>query len=107
MKNSVAITHCFAPCPCSVPGLYWKEPGPILLTSTLKIFVCTDKLLSHLSLLQAKQAQLPQSFLRRETCQTHDHLCSPALDNLQELFFFYELRSLELDTALQMRPHQG
>lgn len=39
-------------------------------------------------------------------CQTPDHLYSPPLNNLQESFFFPELRNPVLDTALQMRPHQ-
>jgi len=37
------------------------------------------------SLLQDKQAQLPQSFFIREVLQPCDHLCDPPLDLLQQL----------------------
>ena len=48
--------------PCPVAGQHWKASGPILLTRTLKIFVGIYKVPSQASLLQAKQAQLPQPF---------------------------------------------
>lgn len=48
--------------PCSVAGHHWKGFAPILLTPALKIFLCIDKIFSQHSLLQAGQAQPPQSF---------------------------------------------
>ena len=47
---------------CPVAGYHWKEPGPILLTPTLKIFISVYKISSPSSFLQAKQGQLPQPF---------------------------------------------
>jgi len=38
--------------------------------------------------------------------QAPHHLCSSPLDSLSEFPVFGELRSLELDTVLQMHPHQ-
>jgi len=60
-----------------------KEPGPILLTPTLQIFVSIYKVPSQLSLLQAEQAQLPQPLLVREVFQSPHHPCSLPLDSLQ------------------------
>ena len=48
---------------CPVTGHHWEGCGPILLTPTLKMFISIYKVPSQPSLLQAKQAQLPQPFL--------------------------------------------
>jgi len=53
--------------PCPVTGHHWKEFGPILLTLSLKILISIYKVPSQPSLLQAKQAQLLQPSLVRET----------------------------------------
>ena len=60
--------------PCPVTGHHWKESGPIFLTPTLKIFISISKVLSQPSLLQAKQAQLPQPFLIGEKCILYVHI---------------------------------
>jgi len=78
------LTLQFVPiAPCPVAGHHWKESGPILLTPSLKIFRGVYKIPSQPSLLQAKQAQLPQPFLVREMLQSPNHLHSPPLDPLQ------------------------
>jgi len=69
--------------PCPVAGHHWKGFRPILLTPTLKIFIGIYKIPSPPSLLQAKQAQLPQPFLIREMLQSLNHLWSLLLDSLQ------------------------
>jgi len=69
--------------PCPVAGHHWKESGPILLTPTLQIFVSIYKVPSQPSLLQAKQAKLPQPFLVEEMLQSPHHPRSPPLDSLQ------------------------
>ena len=69
--------------PCPVTGHYWKESGPILLTSTLKIFISIYKIPSQPSLLRAKQAQLPQPLFIGEMLQSPHHPHSPPLDSLQ------------------------
>lgn len=35
------------------------------------------------------------------------HLCGPPQDSLKKFIVFLELRNLDLDTVLQMCPHQG
>ena len=69
--------------PCPVAGHRWKESGPILLTPTLEIFISIYKVPSQPSLLQAKQAQLPQPFLIGEMLQSPHRPHSPPLDSLQ------------------------
>ena len=39
--------------------------------------------------------------------QSPNHLCGPPLDSLWKISIFFELRSPELDTVLQMWHHQG
>ena len=56
--------------PCPVTGHHWKELGPILLTPTLQIFISIYTVPSQPSLLQAKQAQLPQPFLIAQMLQS-------------------------------------
>jgi len=92
---------------CPVAGHHCKESGPVLLTPTLQIFRGISKVPSQPSLLQAKQAQLPQPLLIGEMFQSPHHPRSPPLDSLQQLLIFLELGSPALDTALQMGPHQG
>jgi len=55
---------------CPVAGHHWKEFGPILLTPTLQVFLSIYKDPSQPSLLQVKQAQLPQPFLIGEMLQS-------------------------------------
>jgi len=62
--------------PCPVAGHCRRESGPIILTPSLKIFMGIYKILSQPSLLQAKQAQLPQPFLVGEMLQSPHHLHS-------------------------------
>jgi len=76
---------CFSLCPLPLVLLLGttEESGPILLTPTLEIFLSIDEIPSQLSLLQAKQAQLPQLFLMGKMLQSPHHLCSPPLDSVQ------------------------
>ena len=62
---------------------------------------------SPLSLLQAKEIQLPQPFLIREMFLSLNHHRGPALDSLKKLSVLLELRGSELDTISQMLSHQG
>ena len=62
--------------PCPVTGHHWKESCPVLLTPTLQVFRGISKVPSQPSLLQAKQAQLPQPVLIGEVLQSPHHLCS-------------------------------
>lgn len=81
----------FAPHP--VARQHRKESGTIFMTLTPEIFTCINELPSQSSLLQTKQAQLPQGLLRRQMLQTLPHLCGLPLDPLQQLLVFLVLRS--------------
>ena len=75
---------CFSLCPSPVVLSLGttEDSGPILLTPTLKIFIRTYKVPSQPSLLQPKQAQLPQPFALGRTLQSPNHPRSPLLDTL-------------------------
>ena len=61
---------------------------------------------SPLSLLQAKETQLPQLFIVREILHSLNH-CGSVLNYLKQFPVLLELRGPELDTVLQKRSHQG
>ena len=63
VQTELPMLHFVPVAPCPVAGHHWKEPGPILLTPTLKIFIRIYKVPSQPFLLQAEQAQLRQPFL--------------------------------------------
>lgn len=90
---------------CPVTGHHWQESGRVLLTPTLQIFLHIDKI-PFQSSLPAKQTQLPQSF-PWEMLQSPHHFHSTPLDLPQQFLVFLELGSPELDTTLQMWPHQS
>ncbi|KAK4805635.1 hypothetical protein QYF61_009861 [Mycteria americana] len=50
---------------------------------------------------------LLQALLKREVFHPSDHFCGPPLDLLQEVHVFPVLRTLELDTVLQVGSHQS
>jgi len=64
---------------------------------------------SPLSILffQAEKAKVSQPFLIRKMLQAPHHPCGPPQDSLKKFVVLLELRSLELDTVLQMCLHQG
>ena len=62
---------------------------------------------SQSSLLQTEQFQLSQPFFIWEMLLVSNNLCGPTLDSLYKNPIFLELGSPELDTVLQMWPHQG
>jgi len=62
---------------------------------------------TQLSLLQAEQAQLIQSFFIGEVLRPSDRLSGPPLDLLQSLHVFLVLSAPGLDAVLQMGPHEG
>ena len=59
------------------------------------------------SLLQAKQAQIPQPVFVGEVLQPSNRFYGPPLDPLQQLHIFPVLGALDLDAVLQMGPHEG
>ena len=60
-----------------------------------------------LSLLQAKETQLPQSFLLKEMLHSLNCLCGSALDSLKQFSVLLELRGPELDRVFQMQTRKG
>lgn len=68
---------------CSISWHRWAEAGSILLTPSLTDI---DELPSQLSLLEAAQAQFPQSFLIREMLHSLSYPCHPRPDPLQDIY---------------------
>lgn len=95
---ALAVFHFVPVVHFPVARHHWAQPGPILLTPALEVFVYIAKIPSHSSLLQGKL--LPH----REMLQVSNHLQSPSLDPLRAPCLS---RSPELDTAVQICPHQG
>ncbi|KFZ60256.1 Amyloid-like 2, partial [Antrostomus carolinensis] len=60
-----------------------EEPGSILLTFALNIFINMNEVTPQSPLLQAKEPQLPQPFLSREMLHSLHHLGGSVLDSLQ------------------------
>ncbi|RMB89921.1 hypothetical protein DUI87_33695 [Hirundo rustica rustica] len=83
-----------------------KETNPHLTTTTLQEVVESDKVTSESPLLQAKERQLPQPLLTGLVFQVPHQPCCPPLDALKHLNVLPKLRDPELDTALQVWPHQ-
>ena len=92
--------------PCPITGCHWEEPGSILLTHTLYIFININEVTFQYHLLQAKETQLPQPFLLREMLQSLHH-CGSVLYSLKHFPVLLERRGPELDTVHQVWSHQG
>ena len=99
---------CFSLCPLSlVLSLDTTENRAPSPTHCLQLFIYIDEIPPEPSLLQAKQPQLSHPFLIGGTFQPLNHLSGPSLDLLQYVHISFVLRSPELHTALQVRPHQS
>jgi len=91
--------------PCPVDGHHWKESGPIFLTPTLKILIGINEIPSQPSLLQAKQAQLPQPFLWKVILDIYIlqlHATSAAARTLALFCFGLDKRQVPTKTALSL-----
>ncbi|KAJ7401573.1 hypothetical protein BTVI_94439 [Pitangus sulphuratus] len=84
-----------------------KKACDILARIKSRVASRTSAVIVSLYSALAKHALLSQPFFVREILQTSTHPYSPSLDPLQQFLVFLELGSPELDTALQMWPHQG
>ncbi|RMC01172.1 hypothetical protein DUI87_22263 [Hirundo rustica rustica] len=82
-----------------------KDNNSQLAKTTLQEVVESDKV-SESPLLQAKQPQFPQSFLTGFVFQAPHQPRCPPLDVLKDLNVPPKLRGPELDTALEVWPHQ-
>ena len=92
--------------PCSMIGCHQEEPGSVLLTLVLYIFININKVTPQSPLLQAKETQLPQPFLIRKMLHSLNH-CGSALDSLKQFPVLLDLRGPELDAIFQMWSRQG
>ena len=72
----------------------------LLLISSLQVLKGCSEVSLEPSLLQAKQAQIPQPFFTGEVLQPSDHLCGHPLDLLQQLCILPALGAPDLDTLL-------
>ncbi|PKU38985.1 hypothetical protein llap_10711 [Limosa lapponica baueri] len=73
---------------------------------SLQVFISIEKISPEPSLFQAEQSQLSQPFLVGEILQTLQHLCGPLLGSLQYVHVSLAMDNPELDTVLQVWPHQ-
>jgi len=70
------------------------------------MFINSNEIPSQPFLLQIEQPQVSQPLLVREMLQALNHFCIPLLDSLQQFPVFLELKNPEMDTVLQVWPHQ-
>ena len=66
-----------------VPGHLWAEPGSVLLTTFLQVFIYIDEIPPKPSLLQDEQSKLSQPLLIGEMLQSPSHLRGTLLKSLQ------------------------
>jgi len=78
-----------------------------LLISALQVPEVCSEVSTGLSLLQAKQLQLPQPVFLRKVLQPYDQLGGPPLDLLQHLRILLLMGTRSLDAVFQMDPHKG
>lgn len=83
-----------------------EETNPHLAPPSCHRVAETEKVPPEPPLPQAEQPQLPQPFLTGSVLQILHQLCFPSLNLLQHLDVFPELREPELNTALEVWPHQ-
>lgn len=76
---------------CPISWHHWAEPGSMLRPPSLTDI---DEVLSQLSLLEAAQAQFPQSFLIREMLHSLNHPCHPQPGYLQEFYCPHPLQDI-------------
>ncbi|RMC19276.1 hypothetical protein DUI87_03883 [Hirundo rustica rustica] len=89
----------------SVSGCLGEEINPYVATATLQEVVESDKVTSESPFLQAKQPQLPQSFLTGLEFQVLQQPRCPPLEALKHLNVLPKLRGPELDAALKFMKH--
>jgi len=92
---------------CSVTEHSWKEPGSIFFVLCLQVFIDTDQILPEPPLFQAEQFQLFQLFLLWEMLHFLNHLSDLLLNLAQYGHITLVLESAELDSVLQVWPHQS
>ena len=84
-----------------------KETDTHLDTASFQVVVERDRVFPQPPLLQAKQPQVSQPLLVRLVLQTLHQLRRPSLDTLQRLCVLLVARGWELNTVLEVQPHQG
>lgn len=82
-----------------------KKPGLIHFTHAFQIFINSDEISCHCTLLQI-ESQVSQPSLVREMLLVLNHLCGPLLDSLQKIPILLELRTPELNSLPAMAPPQ-
>jgi len=94
---------CIASGPVTV--CHWKEPvASSSLHPAFRYYIHWWDLPTRLLL--AEKSQLSQPFLIREMLQSLNHVCGPLQDSLWYVPVSLVLRSPDLDTVLQLWPHQ-
>ncbi|GAB0204449.1 hypothetical protein GRJ2_002910500 [Grus japonensis] len=83
-----------------------EETNTHVTTTSFRVVAENEKVSPQPPFLQAKQSQFPQPLLIRLVLWTLHQLCCPSLDKLQHLNVCLVLRGPELNTGLEVRPHQ-
>lgn len=86
-----------------VAGYLWEETNPQEATAFFQVLVERS---SEPPSLRAKHHQLPQTLLGGFIFQTLHQPGCPSLDMLQHCNVLPKLKGQELDTALEVQPHQ-
>ncbi|RMC08459.1 hypothetical protein DUI87_14703 [Hirundo rustica rustica] len=102
-ESSLAQLKAMPSCPVTV--CLGEEAKPHLATPSLQAVVENGKFPPEPSPLQTK-AWLPQPLLTGLSLQTLPQLHCPSLDSLQPLSVLPEVMGPQLDTALEVWPHQ-
>ncbi|KAJ7423414.1 hypothetical protein BTVI_09780 [Pitangus sulphuratus] len=91
---------------CPTADCLVEETDTHLATPSCQGVVGSEKISPEPPLLQAKQPHIPQPLPTGLVLQSVHQPCCSSLDLLQPLNILPELRGPELDTALQVWPHQ-
>ena len=99
--KKVLLCHSLKPFPLVLSlSTLINSCSPSCLVLSLQVLEGHNEVSLEPSLLQAKQAQFPRSFLIGEVLQPSDNLSGPPLDSFQELCVFFVLGAPGLDTIL-------
>ena len=74
---------------------------------SLQVLEVCNMISSEIPLIQAKEAQIPQTFFIGVVLQPSDRLGGSPLDLLQQLYTPPVLETPDLDAVLQIGPHMG
>ncbi|KAJ7404034.1 hypothetical protein BTVI_74001 [Pitangus sulphuratus] len=102
-EPSLVQLEAVSSCPVTCLG---EEANPHLAITSFQVVIQGDEVPPVPPLLQAKHSQLPQSLLIGLTLWILHQFHCPSLDSLLHLYVFFVVRGPELNTRLDVQPHQ-